>query len=160
MNPFGQWFDATLHPGAFKTLPNNPTRPDGVIHEYCPPVHVESELDCLLSWHAKYTAQPDVYHPLLTAAWLHHCFAQIHLFPDGNGRITRALVAWHLTEHDYPLMVVTRHDRNDYIEALEHADDGDLKPMAEFTSRLHRRAAQAALEMTTPDSSESSQASK
>ena len=32
MNQFGQWFEATLHAGTFKTLPNNPTRPDGVIH--------------------------------------------------------------------------------------------------------------------------------
>ena len=27
MNQFGQWFDATLHAGAFKTLPNYPTPP-------------------------------------------------------------------------------------------------------------------------------------
>ena len=26
INQFGQWFDATLPAGAFKTLPNNPTR--------------------------------------------------------------------------------------------------------------------------------------
>ena len=26
MNQFGQWFDATFHAGAFKTMPNNPTR--------------------------------------------------------------------------------------------------------------------------------------
>ncbi len=35
MNQFGQRFDATLHAGTFKTLPNNPTRPDGVIHQHC-----------------------------------------------------------------------------------------------------------------------------
>ena len=35
MNQFGQWFDAMLHAGTFKTLPNNPTRPDGVIHQHC-----------------------------------------------------------------------------------------------------------------------------
>ena len=49
MNQFGQWFDARLQHGAFKTMPNNPTRPDGVIHEYCPPEHVDSELDQLLT---------------------------------------------------------------------------------------------------------------
>ena len=119
MNQFGQWFDATLHAGAFKTLPNNPTRPDGVIREYCPPIHVESELDNLLAWYADYCAQPDVYHPVLTAAWLHHRFAQIHPFADGNGRVTRALVAWHLVQHDYLPIVVTRDDRNDYFDALE-----------------------------------------
>ena len=140
INQFGQWFDATLHAGAFKTLPNNPTRPDGVIHEYCPPIHVESELDNLLSWYVDYCAQPDVYHPLTVAAWLHHRFTQIHPFPDGNGRVTRALVSWHLVQHNYLPMVVTRHNRNDYIDALESADDGDLVPLVEFTAGLQRRA--------------------
>ena len=43
MNQFGQWFDARLQAGAFKTMANNPTRPDGIVHEYCPPEHVDSE---------------------------------------------------------------------------------------------------------------------
>ena len=140
MNRFGQWFDARLRPGAFKTLPNNPTRPDGSLHEYCPPQHVDSELENLLDWYGEYIAQPDVYHPLLVAAWLHHRFAQIHPFQDGNGRVTRALVTWHLAQHDHLLIVITRHDRNDYIDALEAADDGNLDPLVEFTARLHRRS--------------------
>lgn len=74
------------------------------------------------------------------AAWLHHRFAQIHPFQDGNGRVTRALVTWHLVQHDYMPMVVTRHNRNDYIDALEVADRGDLTPLVNFTSRLHQRA--------------------
>ena len=146
MNQFGQWFDATLHAGAFKTLPNNPTRPDGVIHEYCPPIHVESEIDNLLGWYADYCAQPDAYHPyhpyhpLVVAAWLHHRFAQIHPFPDGNGRVTRALVSWHLVQHGYLPIVVTHHDRNSYIDSLEVADDGDLIPLVNLTAGLQRRA--------------------
>ena len=140
MNQFGQWFDARLHAGAFKTLPNNPTRPDGVIHQYCPPEHVHSELDNLLNWYGEYCAEPEIYHPLLVAAWLHHRFAQIHPFSDGNGRVTRALVTWHLVQHNYLPIVVTRDDRNDYIDSLEAADDGDLSTLVEFTARLQRRA--------------------
>ena len=140
INQFGQWFDATLHAGAFKTMPNNPTRPDGVIHEYCRPIHVESELDNLLDWYDEYLAQPDVYHPLLVAAWLHHRFAQIHPFPDGNGRVTRTLVSWHLAQHGYLPMVVTRDDRNDYISALEAADEGDPTPLVNLTAGLQWRA--------------------
>ena len=64
-------------------------------------------------------AQPGVYRPPLVAAWLHHRFAQIHPFQDGNGRVTGALVSWHLVQHGYLSMGVTRHDRNDYIDALE-----------------------------------------
>lgn len=48
-SPQGQPFDARLHAGTFKTLPNNPTRRDGVVHEYCPPEHVDAKLDNLLS---------------------------------------------------------------------------------------------------------------
>ena len=140
MNQFGQWFDARLLPGTFKTLPNNPTRPDGVIHEYCPPEHVDAELDNLLTWYGEYARQPDVYHPLLVAAWLHHRIAQIHPFQDGNGRVTRALVTGHLVQQDYLPIVVTRDDRNDYIDALEADDDGEPTPLVEFTSRLHRRS--------------------
>lgn len=136
VNQFGQWFDAKLYPGAFKTLPNNPTRPDGIIHQYCPPEHVGSELDNLLSWYHDYVQQPNDYHPLLVAAWLHHRFAQIHPFPDGNGRVARALVTWHLIQHGYLPIVVTRHDRNNYINALEAADDGDLGPLVRLTALL------------------------
>ena len=140
MNQFGQQFDATLHAGAFKTMPNNSTRPDGVVHEYCPPQHVDLELDDLLNWYAHYVSQPDSYHPLLVAAWLHHRFVQIHPFQDGNGRVTQTLVAWHLVHHASLPMVVTRDDRNDYISALEAAAEGDLDPMVQFTARLHRRS--------------------
>ena len=138
-SPQGQPFDARLHAGTFKTMPNNPTRPDGVIHQYCPPEQVISELDNLLSLYHDYVAQPDEYHPLLVATWLHHRFAQIHPFPDGNGRVTRALITWHLVQHDYLPMVVTRDDRNDYIDALEAADDGDLGPLVTFTASLQER---------------------
>ena len=68
MNQFGQWFDATLHAGTFKTMPNNPTQPDGVVHQYCLPEHVDSELDNLLGWYHDYIAYPEVYHPPLVAA--------------------------------------------------------------------------------------------
>ena len=145
MNQFGQWFDATLHVGAFKSMPNNPTRSDGVLHEYCPPEHVDSELDNLLTWYAEYIEEPDVYHPIAVAAWLHHRFAQIHPFQDGNGRVTRALVTWHLVQHGYLPIVVIRDDRNSYIDALEAADDGDIEQLVAFTARLQRHSVLQAL---------------
>ena len=67
-------------------------------------------------------------------------FVQIHPFEDGNGRVTRAIVTWHLVQHDHLPIVVTRDDRNDYIDALEAADDGNLTPLVDFTSQLHRRS--------------------
>ena len=109
VNQFGEWFDATLHPGQFKTLPNNPSRDDGTVHEYCPPEHVDSELDSLLDWYSDY--QDGEYHQILMGAWLHHRFTQIHPFQDGNGRVARTLLTWHLTREGYLPVVVKRDDR-------------------------------------------------
>ena len=72
------------------------------------------------------------------AAWLHHRFVQIHPFADGNGRVTRALDTWRPVQHDYLPIVVTRDDRNDYFDALEAADDGDIGPLMELTARLQQ----------------------
>ena len=146
VNQFGQWFDATMHAGAFKTLPNNPTRPDGEIHQYCPPEHVDSELDRLLDLYNGY--EDDCRHPVRVSAWLHHRFSQIHPFQDGNGRVARALQTWHLAAHGLPTVLVTRDNRTEYIETLEAADDGDLYGMTRFsaTSIWNTMAA-----VTTPD---------
>ena len=73
--------------GAYKQWPNNPLRPDGTIHEYCPPEHVAAEMDRLIELHERHMNVP----PEVEAAWLHHRFTQIHPFQDGNGRIARAL---------------------------------------------------------------------
>ena len=145
MNQFGQMFEAQLSHGDFKEWPNNPTRPDGAIHEYCPPVHVDSELDNLLGWYDRYIQDTGRYHPLLTAAWLHHRFTQIHPFQDGNGRVVRALLTWHLVREDYLPVVVERNDREQYIAALEHADAGNLVPFVDLLVHLQKRTIKDAL---------------
>ena len=153
MNQFGQWFDAELNRGEFKKLPNNPTRPDRAVHEYCPPEHVDSEIDNLLEWYSQYVQDTDRYHPLLTGAWLHHRFTQIHPFQDGNGRVVRALLSWHLVREGYLPVVVKRDDRVDYIDALEKADDGDLVPFVDLLVRMQRQTILEAV--SEPDFDES-----
>ena len=145
---FGNRFETLLDRGGFKTLPNNPTRPDGRIHEYCPPVQVDSEIDNLVEWHATHRTQ--AYHPLLIAAWLHHAFTQIHPFQDGNGRVARALLTWHLVRENYLSVVVSRDDRSAYIDALEAADHGNLDAFVDFLVRLERQAIQGALAEPEP----------
>ncbi len=150
MDQFGRWFDAELRRGDFKTLPNNPTRPDGAIHEYCPPEHVNSELDNLLEWYNQYLSDTDRHHPLLTAAWLHHRFTQIHPFQDGNGRVVRALLTWHLVREEYLPVVVKRDDRSIYIDALESADDGNLIPFVDLLVQLQKRTLLEAIAEPAP----------
>ncbi len=146
MDQFGHWFNAQLHHGQFKKLPNNPTRRDGTIHEYCPPEQVDSELDNLLAWYNHYTQDNDRHHPLLTASWLHHRFTQVHPFEDGNGRVVRTLLTWHLVREGYLPIVVNRDDRVAYIDALENADDGDLVPFVDLLVNLQRKTILSALE--------------
>lgn len=150
VDQFGRWFDKPLQRGGFKTLPNNPTRNDGMTHEYCPPEHVDSEMDNLLTWYGEYIRDTDRYHPLLTAAWLHHRFTQIHPFEDGNGRVVRALLAWHLVRENYLPVVVTRDDRDAYIRALESADAGRLTPFVDLLAKLQRRTILEAIGAPAP----------
>ena len=86
VNQFGVTFEPELDRGGFRTQRNNPVRPDGKIHEYCPPEQVESDLDSLIEFYEEAQRVGDR-HQLLVAAWLHHRFAQIHPFQVGNGRV-------------------------------------------------------------------------
>jgi len=135
---FGTLIETPLDRGGFKTLPNNPTRSDGSIHEYCPPIQVDSELDNLISSYGLYGSSNGRFHPLLTAAWLHHRFTQIHPFQDGNGRVARAMLTWHLVREKYLPIVIASNLKDQYIDALESADLGDLNPFVGFIVRLQR----------------------
>lgn len=141
IDQFGNRRDIPLLKGRFKEHPNNPKRPDGSVHEYCPPIHVEAEIDKLLSWLGEYEHDD----PVLVAAWLHHRFTQIHPYQDGNGRLARALTTLVLLKADLLPLVVDRDLRVEYIDSLEHADRGDLRDLAKIFARLERAAILQAL---------------
>ena len=123
--------------GDWKKLPNNPTRKDGEIHEYCPPEHVSSEMDRLVDLHFEHLNQGTS--PEVEAAWLHHRFTQIHPFQDGNGRMARCLASLvFIKAGGFPL-VVDRDRKNEYIDALEKADAGDIRPLVKMFSDIERR---------------------
>ena len=143
VNQFGNRFEATLIKGEFKTQPNNPTRSDGSVHEYSPPEQVESELDSLLSMYEEYDNEGC--HPLLLAAWLHHRFTQIHPFADGNGRVGRAILTWHLVKNRFFPVIISRDDRPEYIDALEQADAGNLTHLINLFVNLEKNTVLQAL---------------
>ena len=151
VDQFGRWFNATLKKGEFKTLPNNPKRQDGVIHEYAPPEQVESELDRLIALYTE--AERRRYPPLLQAAWLHHAFSAIHPFQDGNGRVARGLLTWQLVKDEFLPIIISRDSRTQYIDALESADRGQLSDLVELFARLEREVIVAALSQSSDDSS-------
>lgn len=141
VDQFGVRRDIPLLKGAFKKWPNNPRRHDGTVHEYCPPIQVDSEIDNLLKWLPGYQNED----PIIVAAWFHHRFAQIHPYQDGNGRLARALTTLILLRVDLLPLVVDRDLRSEYIEALEIADQGQLSKLAGIFARLERNAILQAL---------------
>ena len=133
--PLGDIKSVLLLQGDYKKQPNNPTRPDDTVHAYCPPEHVAAEMDSLVEMHAEHgDAAPEV-----EAAWLHHRFTQIHPFQDGNGRIARALATLIFIKANWLPLVVRDQDREDYIAALEQADEGQLRPLVDFFAKLQRK---------------------
>ena len=115
--------------GIYKIRPNNPRRPDGAIHEYCPPEQCRSEMDRLF---ALYGAIRKKNYPVeAEPAWLHHRFVATHPFRDGNGRVSRLLMAYAYVRRGLPPPVIRAAERKAYIDALETADGGDLRPFAQ-----------------------------
>ena len=142
-NTFGRRVEMPLIKGEYKKRPNSPVRPDGRIHEYCPPEQVASEMDRLVEMHKGH--QKAGVFPEVEAAWLHHRFAQIHPFQDGNGRVARALATLVTIRAGWLTLVVTDAMRSDYIEALEAADGGDLAPLVRLFADTQRKAIYGAI---------------
>ncbi len=138
----GHMVQISLRKDEYKSLPNNPRRPDGDAHAYCPPELTKEEMENLIRL---YREAESSHAPEVRAAWLHHRFTQIHPFQDGNGRVARALASLvFLREGLFPL-VVRDSDRQKYIGALESADVGDLLPLVSFFARRQRDAILKAL---------------
>ena len=146
VDAFGRETRVPLRRGDYKLQPNNPMRPDGTVHHYCPPEHVASEMDRLIAMHLSHQNQGVA--PEVEAAWLHHRFTQIHPFQDGNGRIARALATLVFVREGWFPLVVRDRDRARYIDALEAADAGNLADLAEYFAGLQKDAFVSALSIS------------
>ncbi|MEM9456267.1 MAG: Fic family protein [Myxococcota bacterium] len=136
MLPKGRMIDVPLLRGEFKEQPNNPRdHRSGTTHEYCPPEHVRAEMDKLVEI---YRAMPPEI-PEVRAAWLHHGFAQIHPFQDGNGRVARVLASIDFLRAGLFPLLVLRTEKSEYIDALRTADDGDVRPLVAFFTDAQKR---------------------
>ena len=115
--------------------------------EFAPPEQVPGEIARLVQmYNSMY-----IVHPVVSAAWLHHRFVQIHPFQDGNGRVARALTLLSLGRAHYPPMVVGRHHRSDYLDTLDRANDGDLIPLGRLFVKLARSSLLRELEEPVPE---------
>ncbi|NKC10740.1 MAG: Fic family protein [Gammaproteobacteria bacterium] len=142
VTPSGGLVRVELLRGEYKSLPNNPRRRDGTVHEYCPPELVRDEMARLVEW---YRQSENTIPPEVLSAWLHHRFTQIHPFQDGNGRVARALATLVFLKRGLFPLVIRDSDRTQYIEALEDADSGNLHGLVNLFSRRARDAIMSAL---------------
>ena len=121
----------------------NPRRQDGFVHEYCPPEQVRSELDRLLEFHHSH-AQRDL--PTeVEAAWLHHEFVHVHPVHDGNGRMSRLLVAYVFARKGELPPLITAAGKPGYIRMLEIADEGNLRGFIAYLANLSEMATRRAV---------------
>lgn len=143
---FGNRTKIDLRKGAFKILENNPTREDGTKILYCPPDHVQAEMDNLVSIYND--AENKNIHPLICATWFHHALTTIHPFQDGNGRIARLLATLILIKHGlFPFTVLREEAKAKYIDALEKADAHKFQPLIDYFAEVQKRHIEKALNL-------------
>lgn len=109
-------------PGQYKTTPNHVKLPNGETFRYAEPEDVQREMQELIDWYRDETAD---LHPLITAAMLHYRFVCIHPFDDGNGRVSRLLMNYHLLKNEMPPIIIKSDDKKNYLTALSKADARD-----------------------------------
>jgi fido (protein-threonine AMPylation protein) len=149
---FGKKLKIELAKGTFKTQENNPTREDGTIIMYCPPEHVDSEMDNLVGIYNQLVS--DKIPPIIIASWFHHAFTTIHPFQDGNGRVARLLASLILIKFGFfPFTVLREEAKVKYFDALEAADLGNPQKLVDYFSEVQKRNIEKALNIKEVTSS-------
>lgn len=93
------------------------------------PKDVHEEISELLS-ELQETEDKDA---LVSAAYFHVKFENIHPFADGNGRTGRLAMNYFLVTHNHPPVIIHEEDRKEYYSSLEAWDlKQDLNPFCNF----------------------------
>jgi hypothetical protein len=122
-----------LTKGAYKVDPNSPLNlARNEIHSYAPPSETGREMARLV---AEFRGDDfDAAHPVLQASYAHYAFVAIHPFPDGNGRVARALSSVFLYRRPSVPLVIFVDQKPQYLDALELADGGSFTEFIDFVS--------------------------
>ena len=104
---------------------------DGATHQ--PPDHVvvPSLVDRMMAT----LAEPGGESGLLRAVWAHWAIARIHPFRDGNGRMARLWQDLVLFRENLTCAIIRPEDRNDYLNALASADEGEFNPLVQLIAQ-------------------------
>jgi hypothetical protein len=120
------------HAGRYKVTLN---RIGGSSHTPAEPLDVPRAMHHLTAWWRRGSGDP-----ILDATVVHAWLTHIHPFEDGNGRMARLLANLALVQGEYPpLLVRSTSDREQYYDALERSDTGDILPLWDLFSSILRR---------------------
>lgn len=78
-------------------------------------------------------------HPVKLAALAHYKLVHIHPFADGNGRTSRLLMNTILMRAGYPPAIIAKQQRLQYYNALQTANEGDVRPFVRFIAECTGR---------------------
>ncbi len=124
------WQNHELVLGRYKTQANHVVLKDGSVHPYCPVDRVSDEMHRLVL--ALSDPAFESAHPVLQASYAHYALVVAHPFPDGNGRVARALASlFYFRALSIPF-VLFADQKPAYLDALQNADGGDPRPFILF----------------------------
>ncbi|MFN0215558.1 MAG: Fic family protein [Saprospiraceae bacterium] len=131
MTPDGQPTRRLISIGEYKKHPNSVRLSNGEMFHYASPEETPLKMDELLTW---YRQAAQELHPAIVAAKLHYDFVRIHPFDDGNGRVSRLLMNYHLLRYGFPPVIIKSDDKKNYLAALNRADVGDFEAFAMYVA--------------------------
>ena len=117
--------------GEYKSFPNSVRLQNGEMFHYASPQETPALMNDLLLWYQE-ASTDSLRHPIEIAAELHYRFVRIHPFDDGNGRISRLLMNYHLIKNDYPPVIIKSADKKSYLFALHEADTGNIEAFKKY----------------------------
>ncbi|WLR42567.1 Fic family protein [Bacillus carboniphilus] len=123
--------------GGYKKEDNFAITLTGDIKKYTPSVEVPTEMEKVITWYEK---NKTVLHPAELASIFHHKLVSIHPFQDGNGRVSRLCMNLILMKYGYPPAIIRKEERQEYLLALESADQGELSPLVELITKEMKKS--------------------
>jgi Fic family protein len=109
-----------------------------IVVKHNPPFHTRLEIEKALQQLYDWLATKDDLHPLIKSGIMHHHFAYLHPFFDGNGRLARILTTYYLLLQNYEVVKFFilddfyDIDRQMYSDILHSADEGNETEWLEY----------------------------
>jgi len=117
--------------GRFRDIEVGVRKSNGSIYKFPHPIEVEAKMQEFID-----TLANDTSNIVIKSALFHLKFVSIHPFSDGNGRTARLLMNLILLQNGYPITVIKKEDRVEYIKAIEsYQEKGDKDIFCTFIAQ-------------------------